>query len=130
MQRMPDRELSKPATDLALEQLADSRVFFAHQSVGDNLLNGVASLQSNTGPRLRLVDLKKESHGADDLRAVFAHARLGQNGDARGKTAAFVSAVEAGIGRTFDIVFQKYCFVDIDASTNVTAVFDNYRQSM
>jgi hypothetical protein len=112
----------------ASTSLARSRIFFAHQSVGENIVEGVRALQDeNRAHSLHVIDL---SAAEGTLDSFFAHARLGQNGDPKGKTDAFVSTLEGGLGHRVDVAFQKYCFVDIDAGTNVTELFEYYRGAM
>jgi hypothetical protein len=125
------REASAGEVAAALARLDQSRIFFAHQSVGGNIIDGVTRIEKETSrPGVHVVDLKSEPNGTDGTPAFFAHARLGTNGDPRGKTAAFVAALEGGLGTRLDVAFQKYCFVDIDKSTDVAALFANYQRAM
>jgi hypothetical protein len=118
---------TRPSREL-LTQLGHSRVFFAHQSVGQNIVAGLEALRAGTdATALRIVELEKAT---PDLTPAFIHARLGTNGDPKGKTDAFVAALDSGLGNSVDIAFQKYCFVDFEANTDVHAVFDYYRASM
>lgn len=107
-------------------RLAASRVFFAHQSVGQNIVEGVTALQHDGQPLgLRIVDA---TAGMPPEGPFFAHARLGKNGDPRSKTDQFIAALESG--DRVDIAFQKYCYADIDATTDVDRVFDYYRAAV
>jgi hypothetical protein len=122
----PDVASKLPSPEL-LAQLAHSRVFFAHQSVGQNIVEGLQGLQSAGAAPLRIVKLEDSKPGATP---AFIHARLGTNGDPKGKTDAFVATLENGLGDSVNIALQKYCFVDFEAGTDVHAVFDYYRTSM
>ena len=122
------RERTLAAFADASGRLERSRIFFAHQSVGENVVEGVAALQRDSrASSLHVVDLTAAESAPGGF---FAHARLGENGYPKGKTDAFVSALEGGLGRHTDMAFQKYCFVDIDAQTNVQQLFDYYRGAM
>jgi hypothetical protein len=113
----------------AANALNGAHMLFVHQSVGENVMDGVAALeQDRPGQPLRIVDLKNAV--VPETGGFFAHARLGRNGDPRGKTDAFVKALEGGLGDRLDVAFQKYCFVDVDEHTDVDALFDNYRAAM
>jgi len=119
---------SNGTTPELLTRLARSRVFFAHQSVGQNIVAGLQRLQSESGSaRIRIVEL---GSSPTDTAPAFIHARLGTNGDPKGKTDAFVAALENGLGGSVDVAFQKYCFVDFEAGTDVHAVFNYYRAAM
>jgi hypothetical protein len=112
----------------AVVRLAQARVFFAHQSVGANIVEGIKVLQNEQGSAvLNVIDMSAAENAPSGF---FAHARLGVNGDPKGKTDAFVSALEGGLGGRLDVAFQKYCFADIDERTDVPALFENYRQAM
>jgi hypothetical protein len=123
----PDAASTRPSPEL-LARLARSRVFFAHQSVGQNIVEGLEGLQSASGVQSLRIAKLEESTPANA--PAFIHARLGTNGDPKGKTDAFVAALENGLGNSVDIALQKYCFVDFDANTDVYAVFNYYRASM
>jgi hypothetical protein len=113
----------------ALQRLSGARVFFAHQSVGRDILSGIAQLEHSAGgPRLAVVEraVADQSSGG----GFFAHANLGQNGDPKGKTDAFAAALASGLGGQLDLAMQKYCYVDIDARTDVDALFAYYRDAM
>jgi hypothetical protein len=108
-----------------MDRLDSARIIFVHQSVGENIVEGLEGLKESS--RLNIVDVAtaKTTPGG-----FFAHAKLGKNGDPKGKTDAFVAALEGGLGQEVDIAFQKYCFVDIDAQTDVAQLFDYYRKGM
>ena len=112
--------------DSAWTQLAARRIYFGHQSVGGNIMQGVAALVA-AEPRLGLRVL--ESAPADSAGA-FVHGDVGQNGFPARKTDDFARHLEDGsIGRA-DIAFHKYCYADIVDTTNVEAVFAHYRDTM
>jgi hypothetical protein len=116
---------SASASDMAIQ---DSRIFFAHQSVGGNIMDGVADLQkAGSIAPLHVVDM---SAAATTSGGFISHALLGKNGDPAGKTDAFVAALEGGLGKNLDVTFQKYCFADIDASTDVDKLFRYYVDGM
>jgi hypothetical protein len=116
----------------AIASLSKARIFFAHQSVGGNIMDGLRRLRPASEPgTLRIVDWQSAANGDEDRSpAFFAHARLGENGKPASKTAAFISALESGLGNRVDIAMQKYCYVDIDTATDVAALFASYKQAM
>jgi len=118
---------TRPSLEV-VTRLGHARVFFAHQSVGQNIVEGLEALRVGTdATALRILKLEDAT---PDMTPAFIHARLGTNGDPKGKTDAFVAALENGLGNSVDIAFQKYCFVDFEANTDVHAVFNYYRASM
>jgi hypothetical protein len=112
----------------ALQTLAAKAIYFGHQSVGSNIMSGVqGQIAANPGTTLRVVG----SSAASALAAgVFAHSSNGSNGDPGGKNDAFEATIRAGVGTAADIAFFKYCYVDVNKSSNASALFDDYRSHM
>lgn len=110
------------------EKLAACRVYFGHQSVGLNILEGVKDLmQENAIPRLRIV----ETDRAEDLTSpVLAHSRVGSNRDPKSKIDAFVEKMESSMGDRAGIAFFKFCYVDVHSGTDVDRLFEDYRTAM
>jgi hypothetical protein len=112
----------------ALQTLSTKAIYFGHQSVGYNIMDGVQALVTGTpGVTLRI---EGTSDPAAMRKGVFAHAGNGSNGDPAGKIAAFQASVQGGIGAKVDIAFFKFCYVDFDGSTDVASLFANYRAKM
>ena len=104
------------------------RTFFAHQSVGGNLLAGVRDLEQREGvTTLPIVDIGKASVPSGP---VLAHLYVGQNGDPLSKIHGFRQALENGLGDTIDVAALKFCFWDIQKDTDVTKVFEEYSQTV
>jgi len=113
--------------DSAWTALASRRIFFGHQSVGANIMAGVADLLA-AEPRLGL-------HVVTDPAALggggaFLHGTVGRNGDPGGKTDDFAARLDGPLAGRVDVAFHKYCYVDVTAGSDVPAVFDHYRRVM
>lgn len=103
--------------------LTSRRIYFGHQSVGQNLLDGVRQVADN----LRLIE--------DDTAAALqqpgiAHSRIGKNRDPKSKIDAFAAVMHNGIGNVADIAFFKLCYVDVTADTDVHQLFNHYAKTM
>jgi len=98
--------------DLTL--LADKRIYFAHQSVGGNLLDGVAMLSRQAGVPLRIVETPRAAGLAP---GTLGHFFVPENGQPLHKLANFGKAL--GSGSAVDIALVKFCYVDIDAATEI-----------
>lgn len=94
-----------------LETVAQRRVFFAHQSVGANILEGVRELAGRGGVRVRIDDTYVE-----------------RNGEPLRKLANFADAL--GEGSRYDIALVKFCYVDVNAATDAAALFARYRAAI
>ncbi|MDD1748663.1 MAG: hypothetical protein LUO89_02195 [Methanothrix sp.] len=109
-----------------LEQIAHQRIFFGHQSVGENLLDGIRQLSQMAAVPVHIVETPKAGNVPP---ATFGHAFVEKNGEPLLKLQSFEQAFSqhpAGI----DIALLKFCFVDINADTDVKALFSRYRASI
>jgi hypothetical protein len=110
------------------QKLAGKKIFFGHQSVGYNIVEGLEQIEKQV-PRIKLniVEIKRPS----DLNgAEFAHAEIGENEDPHSKMQAFADYLEKGIGAKADIVFFKFCYVDINAGSDIDKMFSEYKETM
>jgi hypothetical protein len=108
-----------------LARVATHRVLFGHQSVGTDILRGLATLAAASPTAgLQIVD----ASAAPSAGPVFAHAKVGRNGDPRGKTDAFATLLQAPV--RFDVALHKYCYVDVRPETDVDALFVDYTKAM
>jgi hypothetical protein len=104
------------------------RLFFAHQSVGQNLLDGVAALSGGEKQRLGVVPLL----GLDRDQAVAAWVDLpvGKNGDPKGKVDAFVAAFAQHPKLEPQLALLKFCYVDFQPATDVDELFRYYERAL
>lgn len=112
----------------ALQRLKDKKIYFGHQSVGYNIVDGIRDvLADNPSIRMNVV----ESDSPTVFRGgVFAHSRNGKNMDPKSKIDAFVHSMENGIGVKADIAFFKFCYVDVLQHADANALFDYYTSAM
>lgn len=112
-----------PAEDWAM--LASKRILFGHQSVGANILQGVADVMKDV-PAIRL-NVVEATEPAGAAGVCLVHFRAGRNEDPVGKVDDFVRFVDASTGAPPDIAFLKFCYIDTNARTDVRTLFDHYR---
>jgi hypothetical protein len=107
-------------------RLAGERVFFGHQSVGSNILDGIRDImKTNSSVRLNIVET---SDAAQMTGPAFYHSPVGKNGEPSTKLADFRSKV--GAVADSGIAMMKYCYVDVALNTDPKALFDEYRQTV
>ncbi len=109
----------------AWEKLSQESIYFGHQSVGYNIIEGLKDvMREHPEIRLKIV----ESTNASDLSpGTFMHSRVGKNTDPQSKVDEFYRFLEQGIGNKADIAGVKFCYVDVRANTDINNVFDGYR---
>ncbi|MCP4138482.1 MAG: hypothetical protein GY754_46420 [bacterium] len=114
--------------DSSLEQLTEKKIFFAHQSVGFNLVDGIKDLiKDNSKIKLNLVETGKPE---DFNKGIFAHAKNGKNFNPGSKIDAFAKTMEGGLAEKADIAFFKFCYVDFNKDTDINKVFNDYKTTM
>lgn len=107
-------------------RLAGQRIFFGHQSVGSNILDGIRDIMaSNSNVRLNIVDA---SNVSDMTAPGFYHAPVGKNGEPATKLADFRRRVPAVADS--GIALMKYCYVDVALNTDAKKLFEEYRQNV
>lgn len=123
----PSTGSDSPSED-PLASLADLRVAFGHQSVGDNIIAGLSASYAAAGLARPDIVRSRTPHSGD-APAVF-HMDIGRNGDPIGKIDDFAAVLGNGMGESVDVALMKLCYVDINRSTDVVAVFKKYRSTM
>jgi hypothetical protein len=116
------------ASDVALhddlQRLARERIYFAHQSVGANLIQGMEELGAEAGVRLRFVRVDRAS---DVPAGAFGHTFVPENGRPLEKLDNFRDELKSA---SVDIAMVKFCYVDIRADTDVKQLFARYRETI
>ncbi|WCD92924.1 SGNH/GDSL hydrolase family protein [Microbacterium sp. nov. GSS16] len=113
-----------------LDTLAGTAVLFGHQSVGMNVLDGIAALYRDAGREPpAIIDVGADPDAVPATPAI-EHAFVGVNGDPSSKFAAFRELVESAAGAGADVAFVKLCYLDVTAGTDTEAVFAEYHALM
>ena len=115
-------------TDQQIRSLETKRIFFGHQSVGDDIVQGIREL-IGSDPRLKLTVVSSADPQLT-TEASFIEARIGVNRDPESKNRSFVKVLDKGFGAQGGIAFFKYCYVDFGSNTDVQKIFDRYRKEV
>jgi len=110
-----------------LEALSRRAVIFGHQSVGMNILDGLAQLSSRGGVPLRIVDV---SAGPAAPPGTLAHLFVPENGKPITKLSSFARALDSFPPGGADIALIKFCYVDFEPSTDPVALFSRYEETV
>jgi hypothetical protein len=116
-------------TPEVVERLRKIRVFFGHQSVGNNIVAGMRDLFTELGSPLPRI---LETSAAADFSAdpLIAHAKVGENTKPRTKIDDFSRIMTDGVGAKVDVAFFKFCYIDLAAGDDPDALFAYYRDSI
>jgi hypothetical protein len=109
----------------AWDTLQRRRVYFAHQSVGYNLLDGVRELAAaQPGVHVNIVESRAPStvNGPG-----IVHFAVGKNRDPASKNRDFLAFLDSRPVPDSAIVVLKYCYVDMTPLTDVPKLFADYQ---
>jgi len=123
MTKLSDRQISDD-----LQRLLQVRIFFGHQSVGQNILDGLGELladQQLSGHYIQSASQPDESTGG-----FLWHQPIGQNTQPLSKCRDFSRIVDQQLAGRVDFALFKFCYIDIDDNTDIDSLFDEYRHTM
>ena len=104
------------------------RIYFGHQSVGRNILDGLRQLLIQTDAKgLNIVHLEDTTQLPGSF---LAEGSVGRNSYPDTKCDGFAHTVRTRFGDSLNIAMMKFCYVDITAATDVKATFDKYRSTI
>jgi len=109
-----------------LERVARLRIFFAHQSVGMNVLDGAKALAAAEGVPLRIEEVPTAQRVPD---ATLGHMFVPENGKPLEKLDNFAHAM-APPDAKLDAAMVKFCFLDFTPKTDPKALFEHYRSTI
>mgnify|MGYP000094199177 CR=1 FL=1 len=110
------------------EKLAAKKMYFGHQSVGDNILVGLRELLA-AHPSIKLA-IQERAELTTPTRPGLIHSYVGTNELPHSKNEAFAKAITDKLRNNVDVAFFKYCYVDINPSTDPAVLFQTYRNTM
>ncbi|HEX7480199.1 MAG TPA: SGNH/GDSL hydrolase family protein [Polyangiales bacterium] len=115
--------------DFAAEMavVRSAQIYWNHQSIGGNLLNGLAQITQGVAP-LHMIEVGDGRVFDMPAGGVLAHSLGGHNGQPAGKIEAFENTLDTGLGFEPRLAMMKLCFVDFDASTDVDGLFARYAE--
>lgn len=103
-------------------------IFFGHQSVGYNIVEGLQSILSMSNVSFPVSEYSGnintiKNHG-------FFHSSLGENFAPFSKINAFKERIGSGITGNLNLAFFKFCYVDIKQQTDVLELFHYYKVTL
>ncbi|MFZ5622103.1 MAG: hypothetical protein ACOY5W_13895 [Pseudomonadota bacterium] len=111
-----------------LATVSGARIFFGHQSVGRNVMQGLEDLQNDLG-KTQVTVLEMDGAAPELPDAFLLHSRVGENTRPASKCDDFKRQVDALAGRV-DYALLKFCYIDINENSDVDAIFGYYRRTL
>ena len=119
------------ASDITADDLAKvsrTKVFFGHQSVGMNVLDGLSGVYAERGMAAPTIEQGDTQPGKDG--GFVDHAFIGENEKPLLKIQDFDAKMRSGIGQQVDVALMKLCYVDVTSDIDVDALFVTYREAI
>jgi hypothetical protein len=104
------------------EQLSRKRIYFAHQSIGYNIVSGLESIKDHV-PQMQLNIVETKDFDSI-MSGAFMHSSIGRNCDPVSKFEDFEKVMSKA--DNIDIALLKLCYIDIDETTDLKEIFDKY----
>ncbi|HWR32074.1 MAG TPA: hypothetical protein VN451_01000, partial [Chitinophagaceae bacterium] len=120
-------------TDLQLDAnhlniLASKKIFFGHQSVGLNIIDGISQLKA-LNPGLN-IEIKATKYPDSESGPAFMHSVVGENQQPLLKIQDFEKIVGSTTNPKLDIAMLKFCYLDVDKTTDVDHLFSEYESAV
>ena len=112
-------------TTLDWRTFEQKKIVFGHQSVGNNILNGIKRLADRDGVKINI----QEQRSVLIINGI-SHFPIGGNGNFMSKIKDFSSAIDTGAVKGADIAMMKLCYVDFDNTTDAMKVADEYIENL
>lgn len=112
----------------AWKKLFQKTIYFGHQSVGDDLLQGVEELKE-IYPWLNF-NVKKFDNSIKVEAPQIVHSLIGANGKPGSKNIDVENLLTGKLKNSVDIAFFKYCYIDFEADTDLGKTFEEYKNTI
>lgn len=111
-----------------LRSLMSARIFFGHQSVGQNIVDGIDELLSRHGlPSDYIISADQPPPSG---KGFLWHRPVGKNMHPISKCEDFTRILNHPMARDIDFALCKFCYIDINEHSNITDLFKRYQQHM
>lgn len=111
-----------------LQKVARKRIYFGHQSVGYNLVEGLEAIsRERPDAGLKIVEARTAQGLAGP---ALAHATNGKNEQPLTKIKDFADTMAGGLGATADVAFFKFCYIDFPPGSDVEGLFAEYKGTL
>jgi hypothetical protein len=115
-----------PVSKAEIAAAASKRVIFAHQSVGNDILDGARTLAADAGVPLNVVESRE---APSDANGIF-HFKVGTNGVPLGKIEEFRNTLSQAQLADVDVALVKLCYIDFNRSTDAAQLATAYVQAI
>ena len=119
------------ATTSDFAPLNNYRIFFMHQSVGQNLMDGLELLANDANTKITLAQRDNSALSAGFPANGLIHTYGGKNRFPETKIKSFASQLAAfPENNQPDIAVMKLCYIDFDVDTDIDKLFEQYTKTI
>ncbi len=126
---MKDQTSQPQIANEVIARVSTLRVAFGHQSVGRNILEGIEELLKDR-PENGWIHIREATLPDIPQGPALIHFRIGRNGDPQSKIAAWIHAMNTGMGAQVDVALFKFCYEDVSPATDPEALFADYSRAI
>jgi lysophospholipase L1-like esterase len=112
---------TKPSPQ-AIAEAARTRVVFAHQSVGNNILDGVKQIAADAGVPIAIIETREPPQSTG---GIF-HFKVGENGAPARKLEDFAKTLNSQDFSHADVALVKLCYIDFEEQTEAGRLANQY----
>ena len=107
-----------------LDIFTSKRIFFAHQSVGKNILDGIYDLYGENAFKIpNIINYMNNNLDHDNF---LLHCNIGRNKEPLSKCEEFIKIIDATNALSLEYACLKFCYIDINVQTNIEELFNRY----
>jgi hypothetical protein len=114
-------------TTSAIKAIAAMRIYWGHQSVGGNVIQGLAVLLSESQTPWTVAEIGSTPPPGGP---AFLHQRIGRNGEPTEKMDDFAKSVRSFAEPKPKLAFMKLCYVDVNRNTDVNKLIEYYTKTL
>jgi len=110
------------------EKLSQKTIYFGHQSVGNNLLQGIEELKE-IYPSLNINIVKFDNSIQVEVPQII-HSLIGENEKPGSKNIDVEELLTGRLRNSVDVAFFKYCYIDFGSDTDSNKIFKEYKNTI
>jgi hypothetical protein len=123
---MPDANLKEN-----FKIFKEQKIYFAHQSVGENILKGIYDLGNEIGESdINIINLDKIDNLDSLPSSYLLHSKIGENEHPGLKCEDYASKFKGPLAGKVKYALLKFCYIDINQNTNVDSIFSVYKETI
>ena len=122
-----EEDIFGSVTEAQWMALSKARIYFGHQSVGNDILGGIRDILRSSEFKIHLT-IEDGNTSDSNRNGVILHGTIGENGVPDSKLSDFSLKITSI--NNLDIALMKFCYIDFDAQTNAEKLFAQYKEAM